>query len=166
MGQTIVDIPLTWTATKSPAKITDIWLKQIPTITDYLSLLRTYGHLSRSQQLNVIVLTLVVMDVNQHLLTFRQNYLKLQFISSSFSLRLCIFGWTLWALYQETTVLTCKKQSWYTYVHKVDFLVHFSMYNTKNIIPLISRFVFPQPIFYLFFSLRFILLELTLKVRK
>ena len=30
----IVDIPLIWTATKSPAKITDIRLKQTPTITD------------------------------------------------------------------------------------------------------------------------------------
>ena len=88
----IVDIPLIWTATKSPAKITDIRLKQNSHYYG-LSILRTYGRLSRSRQLNFIILTLVVMDVNQHLLTFRQNYLKLQFISSSFSLRLCVFGW-------------------------------------------------------------------------
>jgi len=48
-----------------------------------ISLLRTYRHLSRSRQ----------HTFNQRLLTFRQNYLKLYFIPSSFSL--CLRSATL-----------------------------------------------------------------------
>ena len=59
----------------SPAKITDISLKQTFAITD--SRYYKYRHLSRSQHLTVILLTLVITDVNQHLSTFWQNYLRL-----------------------------------------------------------------------------------------
>ena len=41
------------------------------------SLLRTYRHLSQSRQHNFIVLTLLTTDINQHLSTFWQNYLRL-----------------------------------------------------------------------------------------
>ena len=84
----ITDTPLIRTTPESPAKIRHL----TETNSRYcaISLLRTYGHLSRSLQHCFIVLTLVIKDINQHLSTFRQYYLN---FFSFFSLRLCHFGW-------------------------------------------------------------------------
>ena len=68
----IMDTPLIRTAAEFLAKTSDICLN------DKLLLLRTYRHLSRSRQHNSIVpLTLVITNINQHLATFWQNYLRL-----------------------------------------------------------------------------------------
>ena len=77
------------------------------------------------------------MDVNQHLLTFRQNYLKLQFISSSFSLRLCVFGWKVNTLpINYRTYLQKTIMMYFMYISGFSstfFLVQYKKYNSSNI---------------------------------